>query len=214
MTFLCDFIKRSVIYVLRVKSDTFEAFKHFQLHNEHENNRVRRFRTNWKKRILKQRVRWLSLRARHWVKVNRIRDFRAKWNRWTLKANHHVNDQHHASKRRFKRQMMNRVNQNNQLSSKSLFDDKQINHFLWDKHEKKIIFRSSSSNRNNELRYETQISHEMKKACSQIVLRCARKIRKKSHLSNVTLQRNHLSCFVCHLNQEKARKITFRWDFR
>jgi hypothetical protein len=46
VTFLCDFIKRSVIYVLRVKSNTFEAFKHFQLHNEHENNRVRRFRTN------------------------------------------------------------------------------------------------------------------------------------------------------------------------
>ncbi len=49
MTFLCDFIKRSVIYVLRVKSDTFEAFRHFQLHNEHENNRVRRLRTNWRK---------------------------------------------------------------------------------------------------------------------------------------------------------------------
>jgi hypothetical protein len=47
--FLCDFIKRSMIYVLRVKLNTFEAFKHFQLHNEHENNRVRRLRTNWKK---------------------------------------------------------------------------------------------------------------------------------------------------------------------
>ncbi len=50
VTFLCDFIKRSVIYVLRVKSDTFEAFKHFQLHNEHENNRVRRLRTNWERK--------------------------------------------------------------------------------------------------------------------------------------------------------------------
>jgi hypothetical protein len=49
VTFLCDFIKRSVIYVLRVKSNTFEAFRHFQLHNEHENNRVRRLRTNWEK---------------------------------------------------------------------------------------------------------------------------------------------------------------------
>ncbi len=49
VTFLCDFIKRSVIYVLRVKSDTFEAFRHFQLHNEHEDNRVRRLRTNWRK---------------------------------------------------------------------------------------------------------------------------------------------------------------------
>jgi hypothetical protein len=50
VTFLCDFIKRSVIYVLRVKSNTFEAFKHFQLHNEHEDNRVRHFRTNWKRK--------------------------------------------------------------------------------------------------------------------------------------------------------------------
>jgi hypothetical protein len=49
VTFLCDFIKRSMIYVLRVKLNTFKAFKHFQLHNEHENNRIRRFRTNWKK---------------------------------------------------------------------------------------------------------------------------------------------------------------------
>jgi hypothetical protein len=46
MTFLCDFIKRSMIYVLRVKLNTFEVFKHFQLHNEHENNQVRRFCTN------------------------------------------------------------------------------------------------------------------------------------------------------------------------
>jgi hypothetical protein len=48
MTFLCDFIKRLKIYVLSVKSNTFEVFRHFQLHNEHENNRVRRLRTNWK----------------------------------------------------------------------------------------------------------------------------------------------------------------------
>ncbi len=50
VTFLCNFIKRLMIYVLRVKSNTFEAFKHFQLHNEHEDNRVRRLRTNWKKK--------------------------------------------------------------------------------------------------------------------------------------------------------------------
>ncbi len=49
VTFLCDFIKRSVIYVLRVKSNTFEAFRHFQLHNEHEDNRVRRLRTDWRR---------------------------------------------------------------------------------------------------------------------------------------------------------------------
>jgi hypothetical protein len=52
VTFLCDFIKRSVIYLLRVKSDTFEAFRHFELHNEHENNRVRRLRTNWEEEYL------------------------------------------------------------------------------------------------------------------------------------------------------------------
>ncbi len=50
VTFLCDFIKRSVIYVLRVKSDTFDVFRHFQQHNEHEDNRVRRLRTNWEKK--------------------------------------------------------------------------------------------------------------------------------------------------------------------
>jgi hypothetical protein len=50
VTFLCDFIKRSMIYVLRVKFDTFDVFKHFQQHNEHENNRMRRFRIDWKEK--------------------------------------------------------------------------------------------------------------------------------------------------------------------
>jgi hypothetical protein len=52
VTFLCDFIKRLMIYVLRVKLNTFEAFKHFQLHNKHKNNQVRRFHTNWEKKYL------------------------------------------------------------------------------------------------------------------------------------------------------------------
>ncbi len=47
--FLCDFIKRLIFYVLRVKSNTFDAFKHFQQHNEHENNWIRRFRIDWEK---------------------------------------------------------------------------------------------------------------------------------------------------------------------
>jgi hypothetical protein len=47
VTFLCDFIKRLVIYVLRVKSNTFNVFRHFQQHNEHEDNQIRRLRTNW-----------------------------------------------------------------------------------------------------------------------------------------------------------------------
>jgi hypothetical protein len=38
-----------MIYVLRVKFDTFDVFKHFQQHNEHENNRVRHFRIDWEK---------------------------------------------------------------------------------------------------------------------------------------------------------------------
>ncbi len=50
VTFLCDFIKRLMIYVFRVKLNTFEVFKHFQLHNEHENNWIRRFCTNWRRK--------------------------------------------------------------------------------------------------------------------------------------------------------------------
>jgi hypothetical protein len=50
VTFLCDFIKQSIIYVLRVKLNTFDVFKHFQQYNEHEDNRVRHLRTNWKRK--------------------------------------------------------------------------------------------------------------------------------------------------------------------
>jgi hypothetical protein len=50
VTFLYDFIKRSIIYVFRVKSNTFDAFRHFQQHNEHENKRVRHLRTNWRRK--------------------------------------------------------------------------------------------------------------------------------------------------------------------
>jgi hypothetical protein len=50
VTFLCDFIKRSMIYVLRVKSNTFDAFRHFQQHNEHENNRIRRLCIDWRRK--------------------------------------------------------------------------------------------------------------------------------------------------------------------
>ncbi len=80
--------------------------------------------------------------------------------------------------------MMNRVNQNNQLFSKSLFDDRQINYFLRNRYEKKVFFRSFSSNRNNRLRYETKVDHEMKEIDFKIVFDRVRKIRKKSHLSN------------------------------
>jgi hypothetical protein len=49
----------------------------------------------------------------------------------------------------------------------------------------------------------------MKKARFQIVLCRACKLWEKSHLSNVTFQWNHLSCLVCYLNSEKAKKIIF-----
>jgi hypothetical protein len=93
---------------------------------------------------------------------------------------------------------------NNQLSSKSLFDDRQINHSLRNRHEKKIFFRSFSTNWDNRLCYEAKIDHEMKKINFQIVFDRSREIRKESHLSNVTFQRNHLSRFVDHLNKEKT----------
>ncbi len=109
---------------------------------------------------------------------------------------------------------MNRVNQNNQFSSKLLLDDRQINYLLQSQHENKIFFRSFSSNWDNRLRYETKINHEMKEIDLKIVFDRARKIRRKSHLSNVASQRDDLSCLVCHLNQEKTRRITFRWDIK
>jgi hypothetical protein len=39
-----------MIYVLRVKLNMFDAFKHFQQHNEHENNRVHHFCIEWSKK--------------------------------------------------------------------------------------------------------------------------------------------------------------------
>jgi hypothetical protein len=39
-----------MIYVLRVKFDTFDVFRYFQQHNKHENNRMRHFRIDWEKK--------------------------------------------------------------------------------------------------------------------------------------------------------------------
>ncbi len=58
--------------------------------------------------------------------------------------------------------MMSRTDQNNQLFSKSLFDDEQINHFLRSRLEKKILLDSSSSNKDNRLCHETKVNNEMK----------------------------------------------------
>jgi hypothetical protein len=58
------------------------------------------------------------------MRINHVRNLEIKRSRRTFETNSHVNDQHHAQKRRFERQMMNRVNQNDQLFQKSFFDDK------------------------------------------------------------------------------------------
>jgi hypothetical protein len=99
------------------------------------------------------------------MKMNHVKNIETKRNRRTFEINFYVNDQHYAQKRRFERQMMNWINQNNQLFSKSFFDDKQINHFFRNRHEMKILFRSFSLNWDNKLCHETQINHEMKKTC-------------------------------------------------
>ncbi len=46
------------------------------------------------------------------MKINRVENLETKRSRRTFEINFHVNDQHHAQKRQFARQMMNRVNQN------------------------------------------------------------------------------------------------------
>ncbi len=58
------------------------------------------------------------------MKVNRVENLEAKRNRRTFEINFYVNDQHHAQKRRFTQQMISRINQNDQLFQKSLFDNK------------------------------------------------------------------------------------------
>jgi hypothetical protein len=58
------------------------------------------------------------------MKINRVKNLEVKRNRRTFQTNSHVNDQHHAQKRQFARQMMNRANQNDQLFQKSFFDEK------------------------------------------------------------------------------------------
>ncbi len=68
---------------------------------------------------------------------------------------------------------------------------------------KKILSCSSASNRNDELRHETKIDHEMKEIRIQIIFCRFCKLRKKLHISNATFQRDHLSCFVRHMSQKK-----------
>jgi hypothetical protein len=92
VTFLCDFIKRSLIYVLRVKSNTFEVFKHFSLHNV--NTKTIEFDVF--ARIEKRNIQITSLMIivsnTTLNEINRIKNVRAKWNRRTFEKNHYVND--------------------------------------------------------------------------------------------------------------------------
>jgi hypothetical protein len=100
--------------------------------------------------------------------------------------------------------MMNWVNQNDQLSSKSFFDDKQINNSLWNQHEKKIVLSSSASNQDDELCHETKINYKIKKARIQIIFCRFCELREESHISYVTFQRDHISRLINHISQKKA----------
>jgi hypothetical protein len=62
-----------MIYVLRVKFNTFDVFRHFQQHYENENNRVRRFCIDWKKKYFsdefdnhwfEHEIKWKSIVSR------------------------------------------------------------------------------------------------------------------------------------------------------
>ncbi len=108
VTFLCDFIKRSVIYVLRVKSNTFNAFRHFQQHNEHENNRVRRLRIDWRKKYFNDK--FDNHRFKHDIEWKSIVSKTSKQNEVVKRLKQiFFDDKHHAQKCRFERQMMNRA---------------------------------------------------------------------------------------------------------
>ncbi len=54
VTFFDDFIKRSKIYVLRIKTNTFEVFKNFEQLNEHENARIHRLRIDYEDEYFNQ----------------------------------------------------------------------------------------------------------------------------------------------------------------
>jgi hypothetical protein len=59
-----------MIYVLRVKFDTFDVFRHFQQHNKHENNRVRRLRIDWERKYFNEK--FDNYRFEHNIKCKSI----------------------------------------------------------------------------------------------------------------------------------------------
>jgi hypothetical protein len=203
VTFLCDFIKRSVIHVLRVKSDTFKTFKHFQLHNEHENNRIQRFCTNWERKYwnnefdvyrFEHDIEWKSI-------VSKI-----------FEQNEIVE--------RLKQIIMLMINimlKNVDLNDKWWIELIKTINYLRNRFsiiDKSIIFHEIDTKRNFFLvhfRRIKTIDYVMKR---KLITKWKKLILKsfsivlvndeENHISNVTLQRNYLSCLVCHLNQEKA----------
>jgi hypothetical protein len=93
VTFFCDFIKRSMICVLRVKLNTFEAFRHFQLHNEHENNQMRHLSTNWEKKYssnefndyrFEHDIKWKSIISKIFEQNKIVERWRDQWLRHLL----------------------------------------------------------------------------------------------------------------------------------
>ncbi len=73
VTFLCDFIKRSMIYMFRVKWNTFEVFKHFQHYNKHDDNQIQCLRIDWEKKYFsnkfdnyrfKHDIQWKSIMSK------------------------------------------------------------------------------------------------------------------------------------------------------
>jgi hypothetical protein len=102
----------------------------------------------------------------------------------------------------------------NYFRNRSSMIDKSII-FLRNWHEKKNSFSFIFVESKQSITlWNVNRSRNEKKIDLKIIFDRARKIRKKSHLSNVAFQRDFLSCFVCHLNQEKTRRIIFHENLK
>jgi hypothetical protein len=209
VTFLCDFIKRSMIYVLRVKSNTFDAFRHFQQHNEHEDNRVRRLRTNWEeeyfsdefdKHRFEHDIEWESIvseTSKQNEIVERLRQIFMSMISIMLK-DVDLND----------KWWIELVKTVNYFRNRSSMIKKSITSFEVDTRRKSSFAHLRRIETTKYVMKRKSIT-KWKNLALKIVFRRARKLRERSHLSNVTSQWDYLSCLVCYLNQEKARRIIF-----
>jgi hypothetical protein len=209
VTFLCDFIKRSMIYVLRVKSNTFDAFRYFQQHNEHEDNRIRRLRTNWEEKYFNDEfdnhrfehdIEWeliVSKTSKQNEIVERLKQILMSMINIMLK-NVDLND----------KWWIELIKTINYLRNRFSMINKWITSFEIDTRRKFSFAHLRRIEITNYVMKRKSIT-KWKKTCFQMIFCRACKLRKKSHLSNVKFQWDHLSCLVCYLNQEKARKIIF-----